>query len=77
MNDFCVRFEGGGPAGVVDGWFLLARCESGVEGGVESGTLNIVTVQCSRPGGHYHGRREHNYAQTLVNFGKVWPGACS
>ena len=38
-----MNLEGGGPAGVVEGLFLLARRESGVEGGVEeSGTRYTI-----------------------------------
>lgn len=42
VKDLCVNCDGGGPAGVVDGWFSLGRCEPGVDGGEESGTLNIL-----------------------------------
>lgn len=35
--------EGGGPAGVVDGMLvLLARRESGVDGGVDDGTRKTI-----------------------------------
>jgi hypothetical protein len=38
-----IKREGGGPAGVVEGWALrLERRVSGVEGGVEEGTRNAM-----------------------------------
>lgn len=40
--------SGGGPAGVVDGAWRLERRESGVEGGVEEGTRNMVAVILGR-----------------------------
>ena len=42
VNDGSARFEeGGGPAGVVEG-MLRSDLRSGVEGGSESGTANMV-----------------------------------
>lgn len=40
MNDL----SGGGPAGVVDGTLRLERRESGVDGGDEDGTRNMVVL---------------------------------
>ena len=41
MKEAFVYPVGGGCAGVVDGW-SLSRRELGVDGGSESGTLNMV-----------------------------------
>lgn len=33
VKDLCVRCEGGGPAGVVEGWEKRKLCPFGVDGG--------------------------------------------
>lgn len=38
--------EGGGPAGVVEGLLKRLRDLSGVEGGVESGTVKTILDDC-------------------------------
>ena len=43
MKDVSPTFEGGGPAGVVDGLFRLARLELGVAGGVDDPGTRYMT----------------------------------